>query len=312
MKRKVNLVGQSTHTVSLPNKWVKENNIQKGDELDVFPEIGAITFAKSGAFKKKSKEITLNIDGFTYLSLSKYILVLYITNYDKITFTYTKDVVHHPKKRKDMSLKKTIQKITNRFIGVEIISQSSNRTEISCFVAEESPDLKNIEKRIQYLIKETANEILQATEGDYSKFHETIYDHHDNIVKFILYFLRMLNKSDKSENEKKIAFSFYISLDQAVDKIRHLSEKINEYGCSKKVRKHLKEIFDVFFEQFEFVGRKQLSESLIEKRYRLKEKIDKENFKINEFRVIAEIKNFLDTLNEFTEYAIIKSIEMKK
>ena len=36
MKRKVNLVGQNTLTVSLPTKWARDNGIKKGDEINIF------------------------------------------------------------------------------------------------------------------------------------------------------------------------------------------------------------------------------------------------------------------------------------
>ena len=35
MKRKVNKVGPTTLSITLPSKWVKENNIKKGDELEL-------------------------------------------------------------------------------------------------------------------------------------------------------------------------------------------------------------------------------------------------------------------------------------
>ena len=38
MKRKINLVGQNTLTVSLPTKWAKRYNLKKGDEVEVSEE----------------------------------------------------------------------------------------------------------------------------------------------------------------------------------------------------------------------------------------------------------------------------------
>lgn len=310
MGRKVNLVGKETLTVSLPRRWVKENNIKKGDELTVSLDNKDITFSCSRK-KDKIKSITINIDDFTYLALSRYISVLYKTNYNRIVLIYSKLKIDDPKKDEYLNLRKTITKIVNHFIGVEIVSQSSTKTEIECFVTEESPDLNKIEKRILFLLKETTNELLEAIGPKYYKFHETIYDHHDNVVKFINYFLRSLYDSDLGEDEKKLAFVFYSVIDQIVDKLRHLSEKINEYGCTPTVKRYLEEIFEIFYEEFNLLNKRQLSQELIKKRYALKRKINKEKFSIKEFKVLVEVNILLDTMNEFTEYLIAKKLAIQ-
>ena len=46
MKRKVNRVGQNTLTVSLPSKWVKENDVKQGDELEIIEEHNKILLSK--------------------------------------------------------------------------------------------------------------------------------------------------------------------------------------------------------------------------------------------------------------------------
>ena len=38
MKRKVNLVGQNTLTVSLPTKWAQEHGIKKGIEVELLED----------------------------------------------------------------------------------------------------------------------------------------------------------------------------------------------------------------------------------------------------------------------------------
>ena len=75
-------------------------------------------------------------------------------------------------------------------------------------------------------------QLIEAIGPNYSKFHDISYDLHDNVVRFINYFLRELHKSDLTESDKEVAYSFYNMLDNMVDKVRHVSEKINEFGCS--------------------------------------------------------------------------------
>ena len=61
MKRKVNLVGPNTLTVSLPSSWVKKYNISKGDTLDVFEEGQNLVIGNSNESKKIEKNFRIAI-----------------------------------------------------------------------------------------------------------------------------------------------------------------------------------------------------------------------------------------------------------
>lgn len=307
-KRKVNLVGQSTLTVSLPTKWVKQNNVEKGDEIYAFFEDNEITFSLTEK-KKVNKEICVNIDDFSYFALSRCLSMLYMTNYSKITLIHSKTEILNYKNDEPMDLKFLTRKLLRRFIGAEIILQTDKKTEIECFVAEDTQDLEKIEKRVYFLLKDIFNEMIENIGENYSKFHENVYDYHDNIDKFIYYFLRKLDASDKSNEEKKVAYSFYIFITTLVDNVRHVSERINKYGCNEKTKEYLKLIFEVFIDLFLFIHKGHVVKEVIQKRYDLVKKIDNEKFTVEELEVLSEAMIFLDTINIFSEYSIVKALD---
>lgn len=306
-KRKVNLVGQNTLTVSLPSKFISENNIEKGDELYSSFEKNEITFSLEER-KSVDKEITINIDDFSYATLTKSLITLYITNYNKITLLHSGDEIVYFKNNKKLNLHSTIKKLVSRFIGAEIILQTPKKTEIECFLNNDNEDLEKIEKRIYFLLKDTFNELINSIGDNFSEFNDLAYDYHDNIDKFINYFLRKLDSSDKSEEEKKVAYSFYSFISTLVDNIRHISEKINKYGCSEKMKNYLEEIFEVFIELFVFLHKGHITKEITKKRYDLIEKINNEDLTANELWVFSEASIFLDTLNAFNEYSIVKAL----
>jgi len=87
MKRKVSKIGQSTLMVSLPHKWVKKYNIEKGDEVEVEIDGGIITIRQPGK-SKQSKEwrMTLNT---TYPKIIRIQLnTIYRSGYDRIIINY--------------------------------------------------------------------------------------------------------------------------------------------------------------------------------------------------------------------------------
>lgn len=304
MERKINRVGQNTLTISLPSKWVKENKLKQGDELNCYIKNKEIIFS-SEPKKEEKKEIMLNIDKFSKFTLSRYLTVLYRNNYTRIVLTYSHKEISDPKNKKYVNIKHLITGLNDRFIGFDIVSQTAEKTVIESFITKEKRDLDIIEKRIYFLLKETFDQLLEAIGKNYALFHETIYDHHDNITKFINYYLRQLGASDKNEEERKKLYTLYVIVDKLLDKVRHLSEQIAKHGCSNKAKEYIKKIFDLQCETFQILHRKKFSEDIIKKRYELVEAIQKENFDKKEITVICEIKIFLDVLSEFIETIIV-------
>lgn len=311
-RRKVFKQGPATLVVSLPSKWARENKINAGNELSVLPVGNSITFSKTDQ-KIGKKEITLNLDDFSYhFILSRSLAVLYKTGYDKITLTYSDPNRYLKKANKDIALKASIQEIVKRFVGAEIASQSATKTEIECFLTEISPDLDKISKRIFFLIKETTNEMLDAIGKDYSKFHENIYFYHDNITKFINYFLRTLYSSEKTESEKKFAFASYSYLSVLVDKLRHISARINEFGCTPQVKKYFTELFEYFYELLQCFEKREMQQELINKIYNLRNRILNQKLSVRELKVVSEARMFLDSPIVFLEYIFERILEKKE
>lgn len=309
MRRKVSKIGASTLMVSLPSKWCKANQLKKGDEVEIDVEKNFISISKDGK-EKKEKEINSDISNFSKYLLSRYLESLYLSGYSKITLTYSNQEVFSDKEQKRINLKSVIKNLTNRFIGMEIVSQSRNRTELHCFLLDEEKDLNKIEKRIFFLLKDIVSEFFQSL-NNHEEFHKSIYDHHDSITKFITYYLRALDQSEKNEEEKKQLYSLYMIIDKLLDKFRHLNEMVCKYGCSNKVKKHLEEIFDLLFEQFSALHKSNLPPELVTKRYNLVRKIENHKYSLNEVKVINEVKIFLDTINDFSRAIIIKQLSEK-
>lgn len=305
MKRKVNKVGQNTLTVSLPSKWVEDNNIKKGDELDIYPKGDTITLSRTSK-KRQKKEIIINIDNYNSFALTRHLTILYRMSYDSIILKYSKNSIFSPKKRKDVLLKRQIKKLIDRFMGAEIVAQSAKRTEIECFISEDQPSLEKIEKRIYFLIKETMTEMLESVGQDYKHFHESMYDHHDHISKFINYYLRTLYASGRPKEEKRLGYAVYQVIDKIVDKLRHVDEAINTHGCSPKVKKVLKDIFDYLCEQMLLVNKTEVNSEFIIERYKEVKKVREGHFTVKELRVLMEADLFLNTLNDFSEYVYLR------
>ncbi len=275
--------------------------------MEVTPQGKEIIFSLSER-KPKEKEITLDISSFPSFWLTRYLETLYINNYTKIILTYSnKEIFRNPTGDWE-NLRQAIKRISNRFIGMEIVAQTASMTELHCFISQEEKDIGQIEKRIFFLWKDAIDELLHHIEKDTPLSYQEIYEQHDNIIRFITYYLRMLGQSALPEEEKRQRFAFYMIFDKVLDKYRHLGNRIEQYGCSKKVKKYLEDIFKLVQDLFLMMYKQEADMELIKRRYDLVERIVKEKFTVEELRVMAEADIFLNILNDLGRMVIVRKL----
>lgn len=124
IKRKIQLTGKSTYTVSLPREWIEKYKVEQGEELSIFEQAdGSLIISKETISLGKEKEIEIDLDKITDTSLlEKIIISKYLAGYTKI-FMHSKNEIS-PKYRKSIST------TVNNLIGSEIISEGIKEIEI--------------------------------------------------------------------------------------------------------------------------------------------------------------------------------------
>ncbi len=124
VKRKIQLTGKSTYTISLPRDWVTKLNLTQGDELSILEQNdGTLLLSKNSLTPKREREVTIDIDviGETSL-LEKIIISKYLAGFSKIII----------KSKSNISPKtsKAISSTVSKLIGSEIISEEFQEVEI--------------------------------------------------------------------------------------------------------------------------------------------------------------------------------------
>ncbi|MFH1669816.1 MAG: AbrB/MazE/SpoVT family DNA-binding domain-containing protein [Candidatus Woesearchaeota archaeon] len=247
MKRKVNRVGQNTLTVSLPADWVRKQGIKVGDVLNLEEEGRGLCILKEEGRNKVLKAV-LNIDDFNRMMLNRYVHEFYRQGVEEIVLNFKRPKFPDYKNGVDIDVGKYVNKLVERFIGMEIISQTQNKIILQSLISrEECEKIGIVQKRIYFLIKEFFDEFINAMGADFNKFHALSYDYHDNIAKFTLYYLRLLHFSDIPDEKKARLFGLFMVIDKMIDKVRHTGEMV--VGMKKvtpKVCTYVKNIFYLF------------------------------------------------------------------
>jgi len=124
IKRKIQLTGRSTYTISLPKEWIDKFSVNQGEELSILEQAdGTLLISKGTLNTSREKEVTIDIDKLLDLALlEKIIISKYLAGYSKIIISSRNEML--PKVRKAIST------AVGHLIGCEIISEGLREIEI--------------------------------------------------------------------------------------------------------------------------------------------------------------------------------------
>jgi phosphate uptake regulator len=271
MKRKVIKQGHNTLTVTLPSKWVKDLNINAGDEIELIEKEKGILLT-SEKHDGEAKRVEFDISDMDIPTIWKHFMSVYREGYDEVKVKFNpKSEIESPYKfmseyRFDFKSKKHIgkrvmtsalQDFVNRFIGFEIVEHSKDYVLIRDMGAPTYKEFENSLRRVFLLFQQMAEETLDAIEkGDPSGL-EAIHDIDINLDKFHDYCIRVLNKVGNQNGKKThLLFSTLYILEMAADEFKniaiHLTHDFNEFKFEniKKMVKFIKEQIGNYYDLF--------------------------------------------------------------
>lgn len=243
MKRKIVKLGPSTHVVSLPSKWLKEQGLDAGKEIDV-EERGSSLIVRNSEIPKQIKEV---LDVTEYDSLIKRIFVSrYLKGADEIEVKFD-----------TLEKSRMLQKRTEELVGMEVISQTKNSIIIKDLGGSSEETFESVVRRIFYIINTLAQESFNAIKKQ-DRDMEYLEDLEKNLNKFTDYCFRVLSKHGYGDYRKTAVYYTIIFLLEEIGDdykalVKHIRTKklvlgkdlVKAYG---KLNQYFLEIESLFFE----------------------------------------------------------------
>lgn len=235
MRRKAIQLANKTIVVSLPAKWVKQQGIKKGDEIEV--EEGDSRLFLSTESKPSEIKKTINIDEYGPMK-NRIVLSNYLQGVDELELIFNKTE----------EIKEIKERVVNELIGFEIIKQTANSLILKDISGFSEQDLNRIISRIFLIIESTSKELLEALENKQEDLNHIIsIDKETNRMAY--YSIRILNKREHEEIKKlPILYSTILLLEKIGDLYRDLARYImgNNIKLSKEDLENLKLISELF------------------------------------------------------------------
>lgn len=243
MRRKVILHGPSTLTVSLPATWVKEKNINKGDELEV--DISNAGLRVSCVEDVSNKSLSIDISNLTKVS-RRYITAAYRDGWDEI----------HVKYAKENDLVNIQDVLATEVTGFEIIMQGKLNCVIRDLSGISSKEFENAVRRAWLLTIELAKSSYEGILNKDVALLESMNYRDRSINKFTNHCIRFLNKKGVDSGKNAQYYLLLRHLEVIADQFQYLSSnflnmnlKFNEEISInfKKILEFLTTFYELFY-----------------------------------------------------------------
>lgn len=243
MKRKLIQHGESSLTISLPREFVKENNLKKGQEIEVIE-------SEKGLFiyPEKSKEHkSISIDLSNKINFIRKILgATYKTGYHELNIKFSSFE----------ELKEIKSVLQSQFEGYEIIKQEKNNLLIKKISEDNFEQFDNVIRRFFIIVNEMASDMKEAIKKDDFQWLKSI-----SLIKYESdrladYCRRAINLKFKSKYKR--LGPLYTIIEQT-EKLSDNYQELCDYVANKKIKLSSKtkyllekeiEIQDLFYSLF--------------------------------------------------------------
>jgi phosphate uptake regulator len=195
MKRRVARIGPSTLMVSLPNKWVKQHRIAKGQEIDVQERGNKLLISPTSSSSSSPLKAEIDLSGVTSSVAWYYLCAAYQAGAEEIAIRFTTPTIKN-EEGKETSTLEVIQSIVDRCVGMEIIRQTTSMCIVKEISATKSEEFESSLRRVMLIISTTFDDLIESVKKGNKEMLESIYLYSDNRVnKFCYYCIRILSKS---------------------------------------------------------------------------------------------------------------------
>jgi len=186
-KRKIQLTGGSTLTISLPIKWARETGLKQGDELSLIQRSDnslVITPEKKEKEQIKSAEFEFSEEE-SFEDNFRYLIAYYLVGYDLVKLLSPNGFGAEERKR----IKEVVRK---RLIGMEIVGESSKEIVLQSFLKYEDFTLSDAIRSMSEIILSMHKDAISALEKGDLNLAEDVMERDNEIDRFYLLIVRQL------------------------------------------------------------------------------------------------------------------------
>ena len=186
-KRKIQLTGGSTYTISLPIKWAREAGVKQGDELSLVQRNDkslVLSPLKEKEEQIKYAELVLS-EKESFEGNFRYLIAHYLVGYDVVKLLSPGGFEAEARKR----IKEEVRK---RLIGMEVVGESSKEIVLKSFLKYEDFPLRDAIQSMYKIIVSMLEDAISALEKSDLNRAKDVIERDNEIDRFYLLIVRQL------------------------------------------------------------------------------------------------------------------------
>ncbi|MEM1674296.1 MAG: phosphate uptake regulator PhoU [Candidatus Bathyarchaeia archaeon] len=328
--RKLQRVGRSTITVSLPNKWIKENGIRPGDIVFIVPEKDGtlrIVLRERFSQEKFEEEYVINADACTDTGLLERMVVgAYLLGKNVIRITSANKI--------EKAHMDEIRRIVRKLVGLGILEETENNVLLHCSLDETKFKFDMLIRRLALLVLTVFSEAMRALLKNDKRLAQEAIERENEVDTIYYLAIRLLLSAQEREEVREqtgltdirflpaarlllqsLELVGDISEDIAkkVISLRDSGETLSEEDIEKiyNIGEKVQEIVKTSVESL-FTGDVKLANTILEMKRSLKNEIEKIFYELPKVpylrAIVSSISNIMHIGSISAEIAINRAI----
>lgn len=204
IRRKIQLSGGLTHTVSLPKNWVQEMGLKKGDEVVLQPreDKALLLSVTERLIERVPKPVTLTIkENIDPESLERLLISFYEAGYDSIK-------IHREAEMAD-ELREKLTRVLSKLSGLEVVEEDSGSVVLQSFLDVAHMRMDKTLERMETILKSMIKDLARAIEEQNQSILSSIIKRDDELDKFYSFLCKQVYISLKNQGTaEKIGFKY--------------------------------------------------------------------------------------------------------
>ena len=220
--RKVQLTGGATYIISLPKQWAAKAGLKPGSKLQLVPQdrYSLLLYTAASPEAEALSESHVEIPkGMPTEDIVRNFITQYLAGFDIIQLD-----LQYANAEQRVAVKDAIRRL---MIGAEIISETTDRIIVQCFLGQANLPLLNALERMEGLVRSMQHDAgIALLEGD-DRLAEEVVQRDPEVDRFYFYIVRQLASAiSRTDNIRKIG----LTTPQAVLGYRMVVKSIERAG----------------------------------------------------------------------------------
>jgi len=236
-QRKLIKFGTSSHVLSLPNHWLKKNDLKKGDSLFMTESSeGSIIISPKAKENLDFSSIVINADNKMFDRIEREIFSAYTNNFNQIKITG----------KNLRGIVKKIRRVLHSFVALEIVEEDDTKIIAKDFLNLKDVTISENVRRMDIILRGMMQDLIKSVYEDCS---DSIYERDYDVNRFCFLILRAINgamenpsisRTLKIKNKDLIpTWLLGLHLEDIGDEIKRISRFLKKHDLDSRIKKEM-------------------------------------------------------------------------